>query len=70
VKVLLLLALAASACGPRCLKGHYETRHVGASWHYEHLTIGEVTVPIYVDDPPYDYQQWVCDQYEVEKLPK
>lgn len=61
------LALIATACRPRCLQGHYETRRVEAECHFEFRTIGEAQYPIYVCMPAFDERVFICDRYEVEK---
>lgn len=56
------------ACGPRCIKWHYETRHVDEYCHMEHvIDIGDMPIYAWTCDPPYDFQQFVCDQFEVER---
>lgn len=65
--MLMLACLSLAACGPdkgRCLKAHNETRHVEGYTSIEPLHIGEITIYTSEYHPPYDYEEFVCDQWE------
>jgi hypothetical protein len=67
---ILLTAFAASllsGCGPKCLKGHYESVDMPGHFETMYIKSGPVMVPISTWHPPSKQQAWVCDQYEVEK---
>lgn len=65
-----ILAILCVGCEPPCLRGHYVTVHVEGWFSMEPITIGDMTIYINQYNPPYDYQKFVCDQYELEKMPK
>jgi len=74
--LLLVLVLVLASCGPRCLKGHYTPRWVEAWDSYDviaRIPVGkDGSFPIYAwhHHEGYWTQDFVCDQYEVERFEK
>src|SRR5882672_308129 len=69
IPALLALLLCTVACDPPCLRGHDEVRHYPEHCYMATITIGDIALPMWTCDPPYDRTLFVCDQYELEKAP-
>jgi hypothetical protein len=52
--------IVVSGCGPRCVRGHYEKRHVSASSGT--MFIDGIPIPTYT--PAHEVDEWVCDEHE------
>jgi hypothetical protein len=52
--------IVVSGCGPRCVRGHYEKRHVSAS--FGTMFIDGIPIPTYT--PAHEVDEWVCDEHE------
>lgn len=74
MKYLVMLVLLATACGPQCLRGHVEQKLWPAHFedHGYMMQVGDVSIWIPINEwiPDQMIDVYICDQYEVEKMPK
>lgn len=71
---LTLFTLSCSSSCPTCLKGHDVMIH-HEGYHYTNyitMPVGDINISIPTDEyqPPWEETRFICDQYELERMPK